>query len=93
MKKNFKKIVLKMDGRGSTLIIASGKFSIKEDSSQRIVIIRDSAGNAVWTVKVIFVDNQNNWHVECGNDEFLISVDKGVLYIVRKPQPNEEHPC
>ncbi len=89
MKKNFSKIVIKLNGTESNLMILQKPWSIQFDPNRMLLTILDSSGNAVWTVEVLEFDNTNHWHVKCGEEEFLIYVKEDTLYIERKQRANE----
>ena len=87
MKKNFSKIVIKLNGTESNLMILQKPWSIQFDPNRMLLTILDSFGNIVSAVEVLAIDDMGNWHIKCGDDEYLVYVKDDTLFIVKKESP------
>lgn len=77
------KISISLNGCNSNLTILEQPWTFENILAQSIVL-RDFAGNAIITLKVLAVDERGNCHVKCGDREFLIYVEGDCLYIREK---------
>ena len=84
MKKSFSRICISLNGCNSNLTILNQPWTIEYDPNQGIIIIKDSAGNSILTMTVLDIDHQGNYHVKCGDREYLIYIDGDCLYIKEK---------